>query len=258
MTHGSTALDWRGGMVASLALHGGLAALVIFGATLLHGPGARWGSIDQTGDALSATLVSGIPLPATQQQTDNVLANDSAGLSQTQPQVAPPEPKAIPIPEHNVPAKPAPRSSAVMNRPVPNQPPPPPNLVPFGKGGPVSGPYGSFHAGGAQGGFGVTGAGGDFGTLYAWYVRVVQQKITENWLRYEVDPSIHEGKRVYVTFDITRSGQPGNVRLSQTSGIPSLDQSAVRAVQRVDTFGQLPAGYSGDKVSVEFWFDYKR
>jgi hypothetical protein len=29
-------------------------------------------------------------------------------------------------------------------------------------------------------------------------------------------------------------------------------------VQRVDSFGALPSEYSGGKVSVEFWFDYKR
>jgi hypothetical protein len=29
-------------------------------------------------------------------------------------------------------------------------------------------------------------------------------------------------------------------------------------LQRIDTFGPLPPDYSGNKVSVEFWFDYKR
>jgi hypothetical protein len=32
----------------------------------------------------------------------------------------------------------------------------------------------------------------------------------------------------------------------------------VRAVQRIDTFGTLPTEYSGNKVTVEFWFDYKK
>ncbi len=49
-----------------------------------------------------------------------------------------------------------------------------------------------------------------------------------------------------------------NVQIEQSSGVPSLDISAVRALQRIDTFGPLPADYSGSKVSVEFWFDYRR
>jgi protein TonB len=48
------------------------------------------------------------------------------------------------------------------------------------------------------------------------------------------------------------------VQVEQSSGVPSLDQSAVRALQRIDTFGPLPPDYAGNKVSVEFWFDYKR
>ena len=105
---------------------------------------------------------------------------------------------------------------------------------------------------------GFTGGGGDFGTRYAWYVRVVQQKVSENWLKYEVDPRIAEAQRVYLVFDIGRDGRPSNVQVEQSSGVPSLDQSAVRAIQRIDTFGPLPSDYSGNKVSVEFWFDYKR
>ena len=122
----------------------------------------------------------------------------------------------------------------------------------------MSGPYGTFSAGGAKGGFGFSGGGGDFGSRYSWYVKVVQQKVSENWLKYEIDPRISDAQRVYLTFDITRGGQPANVEVEQSSGVPSLDQSAVRAIQRIDTFGPLPSDYSGSKVSVEFWFDFKR
>jgi protein TonB len=179
-------------------------------------------------------------------------------LSQSVPQPKEEQPEAIPIPDKNAKKKPKPQLSATLRKP---QPPPEAevnNVVPFGEGGPVSGPYGIFNAGGAKGGFGFTGGGGDFGTRYAWYVRVVQQKVSENWLKYEVDPRITEARRVYLTFDITRDGRPTNVQVEQSSGVPSLDQSAVRALQRIDTFGPLPSDYAGNKVSVEFWFDYKR
>jgi periplasmic protein TonB len=82
--------------------------------------------------------------------------------------------------------------------------------------------------------------------------------VHENWLAYEVDPRIKEANRFYLAFDITRDGHPTNVRVEQSSGVPSLDISAMRAVQRIDTFGPLPPDYTGSKVSVEFWFDYKK
>jgi protein TonB len=87
---------------------------------------------------------------------------------------------------------------------------------------------------------------------------VIQQKVAENWLKYEVDPRITSASRVYITFDIARDGHPSNVQVEQSSGVPSLDISAVRALQRIDTFGPLPPDYPGGKISVEYWFDYKR
>jgi TonB family protein len=223
-------------------------------------PVIQYGHVKGGGDAIGVTLVSTVPLPANPVQTQNVLANESKGLSQSLPKPEVKEPEAIPIPDASAKKKPKTETTPTHQKPQ-AQPEPVEeanNVVPFGQGGPVSGPYGVFSAGGAKGGFGVTGGGGDFGSRYAWYVRVVQQKVSENWLKYEVDPRIAEAQRVYITFDVVRDGRPANVQVEQSSGVPSLDQSAVRAIQRIDTFGPLPSDYSGNKVSVEFWFDYKR
>ena len=207
---------------------------------------------------MGATLVSSVPLPARPAPDENVLANESRGLTHSLPTPEIKEPDAIPIPDKQTKVNPKPAVSETHRKPEPQPKVEANNVVPFGQGGPVSGPYGTFSAGGAKGGFGFTGGGGDFGNRYAWYVRVVQQKVSENWLKYEVDPTIKDAQRVYLTFDITRTGQPANIRVEQSSGVPSLDQSAVRALQRIDTFGPLPPDYGGNRVSVEFWFDYKR
>jgi len=240
----------------SVALHGMLfASVLIYGAVLGRGQGAVWGGDVDGGDAMNAQLVSNIPLPRPQVQTENIVANESKGLTQSVPKAEEqPTPEAIPIPDKiKKPPKPIP-SKVQPVKPVE----PPPNVVPFGQGGPVSGPYGSFSTPNAKGGFGVTGSGGDFGTRYAWYVRQIQQKVTENWYKYEVDPNISSARRVYITFEIDRSGRPGRVQIEQSSGIPSLDISATRALQRIDTFGPLPNDYGGSNIQVEYWFDYIR
>lgn len=248
---------WGRNLGWSAALHIAVAGFIVLYAVVV--PGGRrevWGT-GGGGDAIGATLVSTVPLPANPVQTQNILANESKGLSESLPKPKEEEtPEAIPIPGQN--AKPKPKTSATKRKPEPQPMEEANNVVPFGEGGPVSGPYGIFNAGGAKGGFSFTGGGGDFGTRYAWYVRVVQQKVSENWLKYEVDPGITEARRVYLTFDIERDGSPRNVQIEQSSGVPSLDQSAVRALQRIDTFGPLPSDYLANKVSVEFWFDYKR
>jgi len=247
---------WGRNLAWSAGLHVAVAGSIILYAVLgPGGHGGTWGA-GGGGDAMGVTLVSSVPLPASNVQTQNVLANESKGLTQSLPKTQEKEPEAIAIPDKNTKIKPKPRSSASQQKAQPQEEES--NVVPFGEGGPVSGPYGTFSAGGAKGGFGFTGGGGDFGSLFAYYVQIVNRKVSENWLKYEVDPSITNARRVYVTFDIVRDGHPLNVQLEQSSGVPSLDQSAVRALQRIDTFGPLPDKYSGSKVSVEFWFDYKR
>jgi protein TonB len=244
----------------SVALHGALfASILIYGAIATRGSGNNWGTDSPGGEAISANIVATIPLPRPQVETENILANESKGLTKSEPKVeeqAPPE--AIPIPDKTTKKKPAKAVTSTVTKPQPFIPPPPPNQVPFGQGGPVSGPYGSFSAPNAKGGFGFTGGNGDFGSRYGWYVRVVQQKVHDNWLAYEIDRSISNARRIYLTFDIDRGGRPKNVQIEQSSGVPSLDQSALRALQRIDTFGPLPSDYNGSSVSVEFWFDYQR
>jgi len=249
---------WGRALARSAGLHVGItAALLVYATYVTRGTGEAWGS-GGGGEAIGATLVSTVPLPATPAPTQNVVANESKGLTESQPKVEEKAPDAIEIQGKNTKIKPKKKQiteSKAKPRPAPE---PEDNQVAFGEGGPVSGPYGTFSAAGAKGGFGITGGGGDFGSRYAWYVRVIQQKVSENWLKYEVDPRITSAQRVYITFDVARDGHPSNVRVEQSSGVPSLDISATRALERIDTFGPLPADYPGSKISVEYWFDYKR
>jgi periplasmic protein TonB len=249
---------WGRALAWSAGLHVGVTALMLLYATIFSGPsGQGWGA-GGGGEAIGATLVSTVPLPANAAPTQNVLANESKGLTQSQPKIEEKEPDAIEIQGKNAKIKPKKKQETVSKEKPQPAPEEETNQVAFGEGGPVSGPYGTFSAAGAKGGFGVTGGGGDFGTRFAYYVRGIQQKVSENWLKYEIDPNITTANRVYITFDVMRDGHPANVQVEQSSGVPSLDISAVRAVQRIDTFGTLPAEYSGNKVTVEFWFDYKK
>ncbi len=251
----SSRVSWTG----SVVLHSALFALALFGYLIPSSRGENWGGTEGGGGAMSATLVNSIPLPNAQPEAQNVLANESKGLSQSKPKETPiEEPKAIPIPAKDAKLKGQHESAAKKEPPKQVAKAEPENVVPYGQGGPVSGPYGAFTSGATKGGFGFQGGQGDFGSRFAYYVDIVRRKVSDNWLKYEVDPRISDARRVYIDFDINRSGQPTNIRVAQSSGIPSLDQSAVRALQRIDTFGPLPSGYSGSYVSVEFWFDYRR
>ena len=184
------ALAWSAGFHVAI-----MAGLLIYSAFFYRTSGDVWGS-GSGGEAIGATLVSTIPLPANPAQTQNVLATESKGLTQSQPKIEEKAPDAIEIQGKNTKIKPKKKQeTASKQKPLP-APEEETNQVAFGEGGPVSGPYGTFSAGGAKGGFGITGGGGDFGTKYAWYVHVIQQKVAENWLKYEVDPRITSAQRV--------------------------------------------------------------
>jgi len=249
--------SWPRALAWSAGFHIAFTALILLYSTVFTGVrGENWGA-GGGGSAIGVTMVSSVPLPTTAAKTENVLANESKGVTKSEPKIEEKEPDAIAIQGKDTKIKPKKPPTPTKEKPKP-APEPETNQVAFGEGGPVSGPYGSFAAGGAKGGFGISGSGGDFGTKYAWYVQSLQRKVSENWLKYEVDPRITTAQRVYITFDVARDGHPSNVRVEQSSGVPSLDVSATRALQRIDTFGPLPPDYSGSKISVEYWFDYSK
>jgi protein TonB len=245
--------QWKRPLMLSVGFHLLLVAtILIIGFLAQPRSSVNWGI--NTGDAVNATLVSAsaLPIPHTE-ESNNIVANESKGVTQTQPQQKPVETDdGVSIPTKVKPAPPKPNKVVATNvrppRPVPT---PEDTAVPYGEGGPVSGPYGTFSAPNTQGGFSFQNA--DFGTRFAYYVRAVNQTVSRNWFK----PDVANAHRVYILFDIMKDGSPTNVRVEQSSGVPSLDQLAMRAVQRSE-FGALPQEYSGNKVSVEFWFDYQK
>jgi TonB family protein len=108
-----------------------------------------------------------------------------------------------------------------------------------------------------SGGVGV-GPGGAFGTRYAWYERLLRERVARAWRTDDVDPRLQTAPHVIVTFEIVRDGSVRNVRLLQRSGNLALDNSAQRAILQAGPFPQLPADYNRDSASVEFWFQLKR
>lgn len=247
---------WKGAFTASVAFHGAIFGLILAYGAWIEVSGHEWGSGANTiGDTISANLVSAsaIPLPR-ETPTQNIVANDTPAPAHSEPkEVAPVPPEAIPIPETTK-IKPKERP-----RPTPEKHPQPvqqaETRVPFGGGGQVHENYTTFNSSTGIGAVAIT-AGGDFGTRYAYYVRQVTQILSQNWLKYEVDPHAMPNASVSISFDISRNGEPTNVRILQSSGIPSLDTSAVRTLQRIDTFGPLPSDYRGSSVGAEYEFRY--
>lgn len=248
--------SWKGPISASIAFHGAIVAAILSYGAIVGFSRNEWGSGQAvTGDAISVKLDAGssIPLPR-EQPTENIVANESPAVTHSQPkEVAPPVPEAVKIPETvKIKPKEQPHRS-VEKRPQPVEEAT--NRLQYGAGGQVHQNFTTFDSSIGVGAVAMA-AGGDFGSRYAYYVQLVTKILSQNWLKYEVDPHAMPNATVTVAFDISRDGTPSNVRITGSSGIPSLDTSAVRTLQRIDTFGPLPPDYRGSSVGAEFQFRY--
>jgi protein TonB len=263
-----------GGFIAgSVLLHVLIAgAIVLYVVLVGRFHGGIWGNNQAAPGAIQATLVSSapsIPLPQQEKPTENVLATQTPSPAPAPPQpkaeTAPP-PDAIPIatkqkeikhkepPKKNVetpPVKQPPQknmaSSTQHAQPIPNQK----NRANYGEAAPANIP--KSNPSNPNGNNPVAVNGGDFGARFPWYVDVIRRKTAQNWLLQEVAPGTPAGAKVFVSFVLSRSGSPSQVRVAQSSGSPTLDSSCLRAVQRVDTYGPLPAGYNSSSLSVSYY-----
>ena len=136
---------------------------------------------------------------------------------------------------------------------------PVPSLSP-GKGG-GTGSLGrtTGSSGGGTGNIGNPGGGGgapgidalrepDFGP----YMRELQRRIKMNW----DPPKGNESKRVVLLFKIAKDGRLISCRVSKSSGLPSADQAALKAVELTAPFRPLPADFKGQSIDIQFTFDY--
>ena len=247
----------RGGLAGSLLLHALVAGGIVAGSLAFRHHGQSWGEHDAAAGAIQATMVSSLPLPPRQRSLDTgVLTSEKPSPAPTPAKEhtePPPSPKDIAIPK-----KAEPKPPKIAERPTPEPPKRPQPVPPTPKA--TSGETAGIRIAQStmqlkNGTASVSVEDRTFGARYAYYINIVNHTVAQNWFTQEADPVASEGKRVTIVFDIDRNGTPSNARIEARSGSPSLDTSAVRALQRVDGFGPLPAG---DHITVEYSFDYRR
>src|SRR5262245_54664651 len=252
-------------ILASVFLHGVLFVTVIFSGKLLPSSGNNWGTPTGGSGGVHVKVVgslSGVPLPTPAVVREDAPANDSPGFYKSEePAPAPPDEAAIKIPETKAPVKatpkpkprapapPAPKSTAVPE-------PAPANAIPYGQGGPPALSYGQFSTGAGEAGVGFGDSA--FGDRFGTYVDAMTRRISQNWLKSLVDSRVTHAPRVYLEFEIARDGGVSSVEIKQSSGVPSLDRSAQRAILASNPLPPLPADYRGGNVLVRFYFEYSK
>ncbi len=253
----NTSPGMRTPWVFSVTLHTILLGSLTVSNFLSH-RGEFWGSMGG-GGAVSIGLVGnlpGVPLPRPEAITTSRVVDETRGLYKSEPRPKTSEDAATKISsfEKNKPPHYVTRPSRVLE----DSTPPPPGAIPYGKGGTPSLPYTQFAVGGSQGGLGFGGPGGEFAGRFPWYVEAVRRRISSNWIQSSVDPYVRWAPRAILSFQVLRDGTIVNIELLRSSGIDSVDRSAIRAIRDSSPLERLPSEYSGSFVMVEFWFEFRR
>ncbi|MDE1161865.1 MAG: energy transducer TonB [Acidobacteriaceae bacterium] len=245
-------------MAVAVGLHIALAAGLVGFAIWGHMHRDPWGADKAEVGAIQASMVSAIPLPEKAQPVkDQVLAPDETSTAPTPPPkeatAPPPKPTDVLVKAKEPQKKPT-KTGPVDTPAPPKHPQPTPDVPKKATTGQVATQLASSTTPVGSGSATATILDRTFGARYAYYVGIVSRKIGQNWYKGEADPRSSTGRQVTMVFDIDRDGTPSNIRVEISSGSPTLDMSAKRALQRIDTFGPLPDGRNS--ITVEDTFIY--
>lgn len=213
----------------------------------------HWGGPQANAGAIQASIVSAIPLPQKAAAVDkSVLAPEHASEApapppkvETQP---PPKPTDIEVKAKTQPAKVAP-----IPTPAPPKHPQPTPETTKAASGEVATQLPMSVTQVKNGTASLTVPDRVYGARYGYYFGIIGRKVAQNYYTDTINAGASNGKNAVVVFDIEHDGTVQNLRLYQRSGSPTLDAAAMAAIQRIDTFGPLPAG---DHITIEYKFDF--
>ena len=253
-------------------LHGGLIVLIALSA-YFHWNGNRWaGPGGGSESAVKVNLVgnSGLPMPTPPSLNESNVVDPSKSLwkndikpelpQPTKEEIVPPDLKNVPefktLEKNNKKPPPPKKENKAFQPKQPN----PDNAVPGPNLGAMKVPTGAGTQPGSSSTPGMAikaEGGGDFASRYGWYIEAVKRRIQTNWLQNTIDPGVRAAHTAHavVEFTIYKDGTVKDIRISQTSGNLSMDNSGLRAIMSSNPMPGLPPDYAGSNVRVIFDFD---
>ena len=102
----------------------------------------------------------------------------------------------------------------------------------------------------------LSGTNSAFGSQFGAYADLLVQQVGRHWNK----PALTTGgtRHTTVSFTLHRDGKVADVKITETSGIPSLDYSAQRAILEAAPFPPFPSGFNKTETGIDFIFELKR
>lgn len=240
--------------IGSLLVHGGVVALLFFGWFWLNQHRQTLGDINPAGGpAYAVSPVHNIPIPR-HEAPPNPVANDTESQVPTAPAKQTVE-KKLPVPDKNAIEIPD-KIKKQAERPTKQQTyqqPTPQNQV-FSQRQALSNPMYGGPAGGGQVGVGPNTPLGS--NRLGWYAQMIRDRIAQNWNTNGLSAGTQNAPAI-VSFIINRDGTIQNPQVVQSSGNPSIDNTALRAVYQSNPLPPLPPQVAENSITAQFTFNLR-
>jgi len=222
-------------LTGSIAVHGTLLAAVLVVPSTRHRDAV-----------IEDTLIVALAGP--------IVAAPAPRAAAAVPQAALPAPSPVPIPQEAHTVREVPLSKPKEKQLKAKQEPAKASESPATAPPPQAASAAPQEAKPSLGGGAVTATVGGGDTSLGWYGAAVRAALESVWAK----PYLEDAQgtaSVVVTFDIARDGATRNIRILESSGIPSLDRSAQRAVIEASPLPAIPPTWTEETIPVTMRFD---
>jgi protein TonB len=241
-------------LVGSLIVHGCVVAVFFLAWFWLKQSPNTLGELNPSGGtAYAVSPTKNIPIPQPDAPV-NPVAHDTESKVPTAPaekeaekKQPPPEKDAFQIPDKIKPPAEQSHPQQKYLQPVP------PNQVTSQAKQAVSNPMYGAQAGAGQVGIGPNSI---LGNRLGWYAQMIRDRLAQNWVTNGLDAHTQSTPAV-VSFHILRDGSIRNPQITQSSGNPTIDNSALRAVYAASPLQPLPPQISENDILAEFTFNLR-
>jgi len=114
---------------------------------------------------------------------------------------------------------------------------------------------------GSGGGGGSSEFAGQIGLSnfpYTYYLQNLHGKISNNWLTAQIQTGLSGAYHTTVLFKIFHNGRISDPKIVESSGVRTMDLSAIRAVRDASPFPPLPPGYEDEYLQIRLIFEHNK
>jgi len=93
---------------------------------------------------------------------------------------------------------------------------------------------------------------------YTYYLQNLHGKVSSNWLTAQIQTGLSGAYHTTVLFKIFRNGRISDPKIIESSGVRTMDLSAIRAVRDASPFPPLPPGYEDEYLQIRLIFEHNK